>query len=176
MEYSTQSLLERLLEQHGPQEFGRVCQALLELTFLENDFRTVGRYVERPDLRIKNDQEEWIMEVRVPAGPDVKITEEDLEGLNREGAFPIKAAFVTLLMGVKPRWIIADATGLKPIAYNKVALEIHAVPHLTDYVNRQFPSTLSKHFEVALKRGTEGLRKTIKQRNSIKEAPNYRVE
>ncbi len=165
MNYSTQALLDRLLARYGPQEFGKICQALLELSFLESGFRTQSRWVGRPDLVISRDDKEWAIEVRVPTGDNVIIHKGEIGELKRRYGNRANIAFATLLLGVKPRWVIADCSSLTPGTHNKIALEVRAFPDLTESANASFSSVVPNNFEVAFRQGVDGLRKIIKRKS-----------
>lgn len=161
MTYHPYSQLVGLSEKHGAQEFGRVCQAMLELTLRRAGFRTRGRPVERPDISAERSSEKYAIEAKAPVGGRVSVTKRDLDGLKEFESAGVIPVLAVLLVEPSPRWVMANARNLKPGAYNKMALVVHDIAALSREVNPLFPAVLSEQFDVALGRGSEGLRSKL---------------
>ena len=151
-------MLVELNEKHGPQEFGRICQALLEMTLRRADFATRGRPVERPDITAERLHEKYAIEAKAPIGNDVGLTKRDLDGLKEFSSAGVVPIVAVLLVEPNPRWIMAHAKNLKPGEYNKMALSVYDVVPLSREINTLFPTVLSDQFDLVLGRGSEGLR------------------
>ncbi len=159
MSYDTNVKLNTLLKNHGESEFGNICQILLELTLIKIGFNTRGRNTERPDIVARNADEELSIECKCPAGPYITLDERELEGIRElKNAVEIVA---TIVMDFKPFWILADSTTLKPNKYSKIVLKSYDIRSLSQKVNSAFSSILDRYYEIALKRGAEGLRTKI---------------
>jgi Holliday junction resolvase len=157
--FETYEQLTSLLKKHGPQEFGRICQALLEHTLRELGFKTRGRSVERPDITTyTRGKLRYAIESKVQGGHSVNITQRDIDGVMEfcsSGACPILAV---LLLEPDSSWILANAENLRSTTYVKITLKARSDQALTMKVNRVFPTVLRDFFELALNRGSEGLR------------------
>jgi len=151
-------MLLELHRKHGAQEFGRVCQALLEMTLRRAGFATRGRPVERPDIIAERAQEKYAIEAKAPIGTDVDLTQRDLDGLKEFSSAGVVPIVAVLLVEPNSRWIMAHAKNLRPGDYNKVTLSVHDVVPLSREVNALFPTVLSDQHDLALGRGSEGLR------------------
>lgn len=161
MSHDSYPMLVDLREKHGPQEFGRICQALLEMTLRRANFATRGRPVERPDITAERLHEKYAIEAKAPVGNDVELTERDLDGLKEFASAGVIPMVAVLLVEPNARWIMAHARNLKHGRYNKIALAAHEVFALSSEVNTLFPAVLSGQFELALGRGSQGLRSKL---------------
>lgn len=162
MGYQTLEQLKALLDKHGPQEFGRICQAILE-RILEEDlgYQIRIRKVERPDIQAVRDDTKLNIEVKAQDKPEFSITQRDLDGVftavDRE-SIPIIAV---LDVSLNPEWMFLDAENLHPGTYKKVAAGIHMIHDLTDEVNDAFPEALDECIEFAMSGGSGAVRRAI---------------
>lgn len=161
MSFDSYPMLARLSDKYGPQEFGRICQALLELTLRRSDFSTRGRPVERPDITAERLNERYAIEAKVPVGARVELTRRDLDGLFEFATVGVVPIVAVLLVEPNPQWIMALARNLRPGRYNKVVLSAYDHPPLSQTVNGLFPTILSAQFDFAMGRGSEGLRSKL---------------
>lgn len=157
MNYEVYEQLGKIRKKHGPQEFGRLCQLLLELTFREIGFRTRGRPVERPDISAERGPESYAIEVKAPSGTLVSIGQEDLDGLRdfeNKGINPVVAvlAFIS-----NPTWLLLNARKLKPGRHNITALRLYSSAELCQEIDEAFPIVLSKYFDIAMTKKSRGL-------------------
>jgi Holliday junction resolvase len=160
MKYDTNVELKNLLKAHGSSEFGNICQTLLELTLKEMGYNTRGRNTERPDIVARKEGHELSIECKCPAGSFLSLTERDLEGIMElKDAVKIVA---TIVLDLKPFWILANATKLKADKYSKIVLKSYDFSDISQEVNMVFPKVLNRYYEITLKRGVEGLRTRIK--------------
>ncbi len=151
------SQLVSLSERHGAQEFGRICQSILELTLRRAGFHTRGRSVERPDISAERSGEKYAIEAKAPVGGKVLVTKRDLDGLKEFESAGVIPVLAVLLVEPSPRWVMVDARSLRPGGYSKIALSVHDIAALSREVGSLFPEILSEQFELALGRGSEGL-------------------
>lgn len=158
MSFDSYSRLTKLYKKHGPHEFGRICQALLEISFREIKFKTRGRAVERPDISAERYKEHYAVEVKVPVGNEISITKRDLDGLYEFASSNVTPVVAVLLVEPDSKWIISKARNLKPGKYNKITLSAHDISSISTEINSIFPEILKRQFEIAIGRGSEGLR------------------
>jgi len=161
MSYNTYRNLRQIYDEYGSQEFGRICQALLELTFREIGFSTHGRATERPDISAERGIESYAIEVKAPDTPEVEITKRDLKGLKDYGCTGVIPILAILFFGLQPEWIIINAISMKSGKYNKIALRIHTIQSLSIEINTHFENILNRHYQLTLDRGSEGLRSRL---------------
>ena len=157
MNYEIYQQLERIHKKQGPQEFGRICQVLLEITFREIGFRTRGRPVERPDISAERGAESYAIEVKAPSGTSISIDQSDLDGLKdfeNKGIDPVVAV---LSFTTNPSWLLLNARRLKPGKYNHTALRLYSHIPLQQEIERAFPNVVDKYIDVALTRKSKGL-------------------
>ena len=104
--------LTELYKKWSAQEFGRICQALLGLTFKELGYVTRMRWTERPDIEVTKNDKSYAVEVKATAEKSIQIEQRSLDGvLQQKNSIPI---FAILSMELNPKWIIVDAYKLKP--------------------------------------------------------------
>lgn len=157
-EYRAFVLLEKLLERHGATEFGRICQVFLALTLKERGFQVpYCQLTGRPDIVATRGKKGYRIEVKASTGPEVSITEKDLEGIiDSSGYKPVMA--VLSFPEARTRWIIADAKHLKAGKFDKAMLEICSVKGLETEVNKIFGNIVEKYYEDAIK-GSRNLKR-----------------
>lgn len=157
----TFEMLTKLLRAHGPQEFGNICQGLLEITLRRAGFTTRGRWSERPDILAERGQERYAIGAQSSKSSSVQIRKRDLAGIlenEKNGYVPCVAV---LILEPDVRWTIVRAKGLKPIEHSKHAIRHNEIPGLTEEVNSIFSSVTKDHFEVVLGRGSAVLRERL---------------
>lgn len=160
MNYEVYKKLKNLYNKHGDKEFGRICQILLELTLRELEYETRGRNVERPDIVASKSKIIFSIECKVPWGSYFDLSERDLAGVKSvKNALPIIA---TLLVNSTPNWIFSNATKLKAGRYSKFSIEPYNRKELSKKINETFPEILERHYDITLKRGSEGLLSKIR--------------
>ena len=164
MGYESYDLLDRLYRRHSPQEFGRICQALLEITLIEHmGFKGRGRAVDRPDIQVRKEGIAYLMEVKAQRGGRVSISQKDLDGVLEFAGEADVCVVAVLYFGTSPRWLMLDARRLGPGTLDKIASEIHLLEDLSGEVNGVFPRVVREHFELALRAGSSALRKQLAQ-------------
>ena len=159
MGYQAYKQLKRLHNKHGAQEFGRICQALLEISlFKELRYDGRGREVERPDIQMKRANVKYNVEVKAQKRSKFSITQRDLNGVldpTDEDTLPIIAV---LDFGPNPRWLMLDARHIRPGTHRKLGVQIHLIEDLSEDVNSAFPGVLERCFETAFKGGSASIR------------------
>jgi len=161
MSFDTYSRLMKLYKRHGSQEFGRICQILLEMSLQKIGFKTRGRSVERPDISAERSNERYAFEVKAPIGNTVVVTKRDLNGINEFKSSAIVPVLAVLIVEPDTRWVLAKAKNLRARAYSKISLAVHEINPLTKEVNAGFPNVLVEQFDTAYGRGSGGLRERL---------------
>ncbi|MDA2912540.1 hypothetical protein MYX77_01020 [Acidobacteriia bacterium AH_259_A11_L15] len=157
MNYEVYEQLQKIRKKHGPQEFGRICQVLLELTFREVGFRTRGRPVERPDISAERGPDSYAVEVKAPSGTSISIDRDDLDGLKDFENKGINPVIAVLAFTSNPSWLLLNARKLKPGKHNITALRLYSLSELGQEIDRAFPHVLTKYFDVAMTKKSRGL-------------------
>lgn len=159
MSYSTHEQLTTLRERHGPQEFGRICQALLERVLKnELNYEVRIRKVERPDIQAVLGERKMNIEVKAQDRPEFSITQRDLDGVNTKVDSDFTPVIAVLDFGLAPKWLLLDAEHLRPGTYSKVAAQIHTLEDVSEEVNAAFPLILDRFYQNALKGGSAAIR------------------
>jgi len=157
MTYEVYQQLREIKKRHGPQEFGRICQALLELTFRQVGFKTRGRSVERPDISAERAADSYAIEVKAPSGTSITIDKPDLDGLRDFENRGIGPVIAVLAFTSNPSWLLLDARRLKPGACNITALRLYSLTAIEQEINKTFPHVVARYLDVAITRKSSGL-------------------
>lgn len=162
MSFGLNRQLSELHKKFSPQEFGRICQALLEIIFFRDlAFEGRGREVERPDIQAKKEGQKYNIEVKAQLGDSFSITQRDLDGVVQSIDEDYLPVIAVLDFGPDPQWLFLDANFLRPGTYNKIAVQIHLLEDLSNDVNSMLPEVLQRCFETALRGGSSALRSTF---------------
>jgi|SRR3989344_4142175 len=153
--------LKDLYNKHGPHEFGRICQALLEISLREISFKTRGRAVERPDISAERGTERYAIEAKVPFYSEISITNRDLDGLKEFSSLGVTPILATLLIEPTTKWVFAKANLIKQGKYSKIELINYDVNSVSLAINKIFPQIVERVFDLAMGRGSEGLREQL---------------
>ena len=157
MNYEVYQQLQKIKKKHGPQEFGRICQVLLELTFREVGFKTRGRPVERPDISAERGPDSYAIEVKAPSGTSISIDQRALNGLKDFENKGINPVIAVLAFTSNPNWLLLNARKVKPGKHNITALRLYSLTELQHEIDQAFPETLAKHFDTAMTKKSRGL-------------------
>lgn len=161
MSFDTYYQLDALLQKRGPPSFGRICQNLLELCFIEDHYLTRGRAVERPDIVAERLDRKYAVECKYQKGSNLMLTQRDLDGVMELQSSNFIPTIAFLLMDINANWMMIKADRLKPGKYNKTALVIYELNDLSKEINSVFPKIVEENFDLALNRGSEGIRAKI---------------
>jgi Holliday junction resolvase len=161
MSFDTFYQLDTLLRKRGPPSFGRICQNLLELCFIENHYTTRGRAVERPDIVAERHDLKYAVECKYQQGSNLMLTQRDLDGVMDLRSSNFIPTIACLLMDINANWIMIKADKLRPGKYNKTSLIIYELKDLSKEINSVFPKIVEDNFELAQNRGSEGIRSKI---------------
>lgn len=157
MNYEVYDQLQRIRKKYGPQEFGRICQVLLELTFRDVGFRTRGRPVERPDISAERGPDSYAVEVKAPSGTSISIDQRALDGLKDFENKGINPVVAVLAFTSNPSWLFLNARKLKPGKHNITALRLYSLRSLEKETDKAFPDVLTRYFDVAITKRSKGL-------------------
>jgi Holliday junction resolvase len=161
MSFDTYVKLEKILKKYEPKKFGSICQYLLEFTLKEIGFQTRGRAVERPDIVAQRLDEKYAIESKYQIGTNLSLTQRDLDGIMdflSSGYTPIVAF---LFMDISSKWLMVNASKIRPGKSNKTALKIYEIHTISNEVNDQFPKIVEDNFDIIWNRGAEGIRSKI---------------
>ncbi len=147
--YRIHGIIGSLALRHHWSEYGRVCQALLALTFSSIRFRISNfQFSGRPDFCAHRSRVEYAVEAKAPLGNDVLLKKEDLDGVLGLGLTPVIA--VLTYPEIETQWIVADAARIKPRKLSKASLKQLSLIDLENEINGSFLSVLERNRMKAL--------------------------
>jgi hypothetical protein len=143
-----------------PSTFGRLCQSLLALSFLQAGYEISHfQFVGRPDFVAKRDLLSYSVEAKAPSGPTVILKVQDLMGIRGLGHKPIVAVLSYPMLSTA--WLIVDATRLAPGTYTKLKLKTLSDPILQREVSENFFEVVSNFAERMLENAFDGLKNLL---------------
>lgn len=153
MRTKVQSQLEKILRNHGSQEFGKICQIFLGLCLLRLKFRIqIFQLSGRPDIVAISNDETFAFEVKTTSGPNITIKTDDIEGVKEYSKHSIIA--VQSFPDLECNWILCQANNIRPGKWSSSLLKQYAYSDLGKEVDIVFPEILDEYFEAAIK-GTQ---------------------
>ncbi len=143
------SQLEKLREEHGAHEFGKICQILLGFCLLRLHFRVqIFQLSGRPDIIGMRNEEKFAFEAKTQSGSEAIIKPEDLQGVKE---YPEQAVIAVLSYpDLDCSWILTKADQIKAGQWPISFLKQYSIPPLEKELNDVFPEVLEEYFSVAI--------------------------
>lgn len=143
------SQLEKLWEEHGAHEFGKINQILLGLCLIYRNFQIkIFQLSGRPDIVAMRNSENFAFEVKTQSSAAATIKPEDIEGVKDYTEHSIIA--VLTYPDLDCNWILTKANLIKPGKWPVSFLKQHSIPSLEGEMNKTFPEVLEDYFSVAM--------------------------
>ena len=154
MKIETYERLRRLHERYGAQEFGKVCQKLLAISFgMAGYGHVVERGVQGVDVDAAEENgERYAVEVKTTTRQLVQFEQKDAEGLEnrrKDGYQPLLAVFRLFLFS---EWYFVKADRLKPGGIPFDSLRPYRLRTLEDRIKPYFDQAMEEHFKGAMER------------------------
>lgn len=156
MKTETYERLKKLHDKYGAQEFGKLCQKLLAISFRMAGYgHVVERGVQGVDMDVKQENgEKYAVEVKTTEGKSVSFQPKDADGLESRHKDGYQSSVLAVLrLGLFSEWYFAKADKLQPGTnilveslrpYRLQELEDHIKPYFDQAVNEHFAGTMEK--------------------------------
>lgn len=164
MKIETYKSLRALRETFGPRTFGRLCQKLLGLTFVELGYEhVVEREVQGVDLdAARRGGPRYAIEVKTTNATSVILAAKDFECLKARVADGYELVVAVLRCYPLGGWIMADANRLKPKSYLIDRLSAYSIVNLETEITPAFDATIAEHFTPLMQDGRKYLHKQMR--------------
>ena len=146
MEAATFELLEKLHGQHGPREFGKMCQKFLAISYRLAGFQHIEeRGVQGVDLDAASDSEKYTTEVKTTIRDSIHFQKKDAEGLLKRTADGYQPLLAVLRLGPFSEWFLVHADRLKPGLLLIDMLRPYRYKELEDRLGPLFDAAVRTH-------------------------------
>lgn len=168
MKRNTFNRLKKIRNKFGSQQFGKIVQKLLALSFYEMGYtHIVERGVQGVDIDIKGKEgKKYAIEVKTTNKSSINLSYDNIQALRNRAKDSYSPVIAVLRLRIFDNWILANppsseiSTGNILIdrlrAYRMISLESNLEP--------VFDNIVEKHFEETLKRGESYLKDQLNRR------------
>ena len=162
MKTETYDKLKKLHLQYKPQEFGKICQKLLAISFQKVGYsHIIERSIQGVDIDVANEKgEKYAIEVKTSVNNSVIFETKDAYGLQqrkKDGYQPVLAA---LELKMFSSWAFIKANDLKPGKHH-INLLVPRIYELEDIINPLFDQAVKEHFKDTLDKGQKYLNEIL---------------
>jgi hypothetical protein len=149
---STYDLLRRLHAEHGPREFGKICQKLIALAYRQGGCQhVVERGVQGVDVDCAwHSQEKFATEVKTTQTARVQFMPKDAAGLSRRACDGYQPLLAVLRVAPLSEWLILHASHLEAKVWLLDSLRPYRCPSLEARIQPLFEQVVEAHFDGAL--------------------------
>ena len=167
MKFGTFEKLEKLYKKFGPQEFGKICQKLLALSFQKAGFKYVGeseRGVQGVDIgEAVRGEEKYSIEVKTTTKNIIRYEQKDAEGLLHQKNMGYQPVLAVLKLEIFSDWFFIKADKLKPGNIFIESLRVYRLRDLENEINPLFDETVEEHFVLTLEEGQKYLDNVLRK-------------
>lgn len=165
MKWDTFNRLEKIRNKFGSQQFGKIAQKLLALSFYEMGYtHIVERGVQGVDIDIKGEEgKKYAIEVKTTNKSSINLSSDNIQALldrSKDSYSPIIAVLRLLIFG---KWIIAR-TPLSEISTGNILIDrlrAYRMISLERNLEPVFDNVVETHFEKILRKGERYLKKQL---------------
>jgi Holliday junction resolvase len=168
MNLNTYQKLEELHRKFGAQEFGKLCQKFLALTFQRIGYnRVTERGVQGVDVDAAGaGDKKYTIEVKTTKQDSINFEMKDAEGLKKrsmDGYLPLLAV---LRLSPLSEWYLSDVTELQVGRVSVEALRPYRFKELERRIEPVFDRSVEEHFAGTMQRG-QGYLDEILRRDGV---------
>lgn len=168
MKFETFEKLERLYKKYKAQEFGKICQKLLALSFQKAGFNYVGeseRGVQGVDIgEAVRGEEKYSIEVKTTTKNIIRYEQKDAEGLLHQKNMGYQPVLAVLRLEIFSDWFFVKADKLKPGNIFIEGLRAYRLHDLENEINPLFDEIMEEHFVQTLKEGQKYLDNVLRKK------------
>ena len=143
--YGAYAKLERMLENNGPSEFGRISQILLAFAFVRAGYRVSNMQLSgRPDMVVEKDGKFFNIEAKTSSGSQITLKEIDIESVKKLNGVPIIS--ILTFPDIDFKWLFIDAKKLYPGKIDKTYVVQFSFNFMEDDINSIFPIIVKEEY------------------------------
>lgn len=126
-----------------PDQYGKIYQKLLGLTFEDVGFDIEEKSIQGVDLHIKRSAgEKYALEVKTSEKVEIILGKKDIKGVEVRKSDGYIPGFAALRLGLLAQWVIASAANINPGKVPIPLLESQSFDDLQDQVRKSFPQVV----------------------------------
>jgi Holliday junction resolvase len=167
MKTETFNRLRILYNEFGSRQFGKICQKLLAIAFLNAGFNhIVEREVQGVDIDVANDKgERYSIEVKTTITKFIMYGEKDLKGLQMRKKDGYRPLLAVLHLARFSEWIFAEIEHIKSGNIYIDSLRIHRKKNLEKVINHFFDEVVEMHIDGTINEGQKFLDDILKNKD-----------
>jgi len=166
MKTKTYERLKSLHDKYGPQEFGKLCQKFLAITFQMAGYsRIVERGVQGVDIDAAGESgEKYTIEVKTTVTKSINFEQKDVEGLQKRKEDGYQPVLAVLRLDRFSDWIFARADEIKPGSLYIDSLRVHRLRELEAGTRPLFDQAIENHFHRTMQEAQRYLDNFLRQK------------
>ena len=168
MKTETYERLKGLYDKYGPQEFGKLCQKLLALSFQRGGYsHIVERGVQGVDVdAAKEGGEKYSLEVKTTITSLISFEQKDVDGLKKRIEDGYQSLLAVLRFTRFSNWLFAKADAIKAGNILIDSLRPYRCRDLEEYIYPFFERVVEEHFYGAMNEGQKYLDSVLRQKGA----------
>lgn len=159
MKTETYERLKSLHDKYGPQEFGKLCQKFLAITFQRAGYgHIVERGVQGVDVDAAGESEKkYAIEVKTTATKSINFEQKDVDGLQKRKEDGYQPVLAVLRLDRFSDWVFARADKIKPGNIYIDSLRVHKLHELEKRICPLFDEVIKEHYDGTTREGQKYL-------------------
>jgi Holliday junction resolvase len=165
--------LQKLHSKYGPQEFGKLCQKLLAITFQMAGFgHIVERGVQGVDVdAAREGGAKYAIEVKTTVTKSIDFQQKDADGLCKRKEDGYQPVLAVLRLVRFSDWIFANAETIKPGSIYIDSLRVHRLRELEEAICPLFEEAIKEHYDGVIREAQRYLDSILQQKRVEVERP-----
>jgi len=166
MKTETYERLKSLHDKYGPQEFGKLCQKFLAITFQMAGYsRIVERGVQGVDIDAAGESgEKYAIEVKTTVTKSINFEQKDVEGLQKRKEDGYQPVLAVLRLDRFSDWIFARVDEIKPGSLYIDSLRVYRLRELEGCTGPLFDEAIGNHFHRTMQEAQRYLDNFLRQK------------
>lgn len=167
METGTYERLKKLHKKYGPQEFGKICQKFLAISFQMAGYTHIEeRGVQGVDVDAagENRREKYAIEVKTTLRNSINFEHKDVEGLQKRKEDGYQSILSVLRLNRFSDWIFAKADTIKAGSLYIDSIRVYRLHELENSIRPCFDKTVKEHFDGTMREAQRYLDNVLRQK------------
>lgn len=159
-------LLKKLHNKYGPQEFGKLCQKFLAISFQMAGYsHIVERGVQGVDIDAAGGNgEKYAVEVKTTVTKSVNFEQKDVDGLQKRKEDGYQSILAVLPLDRFSDWIFAKADTIKSGILYIDSLRVYRSRELERCICSRFDKAVKEHFDGTIREAQRYLDNILRQK------------
>jgi len=166
METETYERLKKLHDKYGPQEFGKICQKFLAISFQMAGYNhIVERGVQGVDVDAAGESRgKYAIEVKTTVTKSINFDQKDVDGLQKRKEDGYQSILAVLRLDRFSDWIFAKADTIKAGSLYIDSLRVYRLHELERCIRPRFYEAVKEHFDGTVREAQRYLDNVLRQK------------